>query len=185
MERGSTSTPLCSRIYFCQADFVLIFDVHKFRLGLLIIGIDCQAGDLGQIRDPVRAHMSGDPVCQQGIAVEQESSLGNAVGTQRSTVRHHLVEVFQFPFLQDLGVKPCHAVDGIAAHDSQICHAHLSVVDDGHLSHLVLVARILRADSLQEAAVDLLHNLVYTGQQSGEQLNRPLSRASAMMVWLV
>ena len=71
-------------------------------------------------------------------------------------------------------MKPCHAVDGIAAHDSQICHAHLSVVDDGHLSHLVLVARILRADSLQEAAVDLLHNLVYTGQQSGEQLNRPL-----------
>ena len=69
--------------------------------------------------------------------------------------------------------EPCHAVYGEACDDRHICHAHLAVHEDRHLLHFVLIARIHLADFDEEPAVDLLHDLVNTRKQFGEQVDRP------------
>ena len=52
-------------------------------------------------------------------------------------------------------------------------HTNLAVVEDRHALYLSLIARIHLADLSLEAAVDLLHDLVNTGEKLGEQVNRP------------
>ena len=65
---------------------------------------------------------------------------------------------------QDLRMQSCHTVDRITCRDSQMGHLHLPVINDRHLADLLLVARIFALDLDNESAVDLLHNLVDTGQ---------------------
>ena len=45
-----------------------------------------------------------------------------------------------------------------------MCHLHLSVVDDRHLAYLIVIARIFLFDLRHESAVNLLHDLIDTGQ---------------------
>ena len=71
-------------------------------------------------------------------------------------------------------MKPCNAVDRKACHNCHIGHAHLSVIDNGHLADLLLISRIAGLDLIYKAAVDLLHDLIDTGEQPGEQVNGPL-----------
>ena len=61
----------------------------------------------------------------------------------------------------------------MAGRNGQMRHLHLSVIDDCHLLHPAMIPRKLPLDLLQESPVDLLHNLVNTGQQPGEDLNGP------------
>ena len=105
--------------------------------------------------------------------MKQETSLCDTVCLVVELLRHHLIEVLQLLFLQDLGVQSCNTVYRVACSDCQVCHLHLSVVDDRHLADLLLVARISSLDLLHKAAVDLFDDLVYTRKQSGEQLDRP------------
>ena len=64
--------------------------------------------------------------------------------------------------LQDFCVKSCNAVYGKACHNGQMCHFYLAVIDDRHFFDLFVVARIFLLDLNDEAAVDLLNDLVYT-----------------------
>ena len=52
-------------------------------------------------------------------------------------------------------------------------HLYLSIIENCHLAYFLMIAGIFSLDFLYESAVDFLDNLVNTGQQSGEQLNRP------------
>ena len=156
-----------------QTFFVAIFNVHEFLQRFLIIRIDLQLADLGKIRDPVRSDMLGDPFGKQRIAMNQETSLRDAVGLIVELLRHHLVEVFQLLILQDLSMESCHAVYGEACRDGQMSHLDLAVIDDGHLLDLLIVARILSLDLQDEPAVDLFDDLIYTRKQAGEQVDRP------------
>ncbi len=70
-------------------------------------------------------------------------------------------------------MQSCNAVYRVACCNRQMCHLDLSVVDDRHLANLLLIARILRLNLQDKTAVDLFDDLVYTRQQSGEQLDRP------------
>ena len=70
-------------------------------------------------------------------------------------------------------MKLCNTVDRIAAYDSQTGHMNLSVVDDCHLANFLLITRVLLSYLDQEAAVDLLYDLIDTRKKSGEQVNRP------------
>ena len=65
---------------------------------------------------------------------------------------------------QDLRMQSCHTVDGITCSDGQMSHLYLPVINDRHLADLLLVARILALDLDDESAVDLLHDLIDTGQ---------------------
>ncbi len=158
---------------FCKPHLILILNIHKLLLSLLIIGIDLKLADLRQIRDPLVTNMIRYPICQQRVAVKKEPTLSDSVGLIIELLRHHLVEVLKLLILQDLCVKPCHTIYRIACSDCKVSHLHLSVIDNGHLADLLMIARILLLDLLDKAAVDLLDNLIHTGKQSGEQLNRP------------
>ena len=159
---------------FRQAHLVLILDIHELLLGLLVVGVNLQLRDLGQVGDPLVSDVGRYPVSQQRVAVKQETALSDAVGLVIELLRHHLIEVLQLLMLQDLGVQSRHAVYREAGYDSQMSHLHLSVIDDGHLADLLLIARIFLLDLDHKAAVDLLDDLVYTGKQAGEQLDGPL-----------
>ena len=70
-------------------------------------------------------------------------------------------------------MEPCHTVDRKASHNGKMGHTHLSVVDDRHFADLFIVARVCPLDLLHKPAVDLLHDLVDTRKQTGEQLDGP------------
>ena len=105
--------------------------------------------------------------------MKQESSLCNTICLVVELLRHHLVEILQLLLLQDLSVQSCNAVYRVACCNCQMCHLDLSVVDNRHLANLLLIARVLRLNLQDKTTVDLFNDLVYTRQQSGEQLDRP------------
>ena len=110
--------------------------------------------------------------------MQQESSLGDTVGLVVETLREHLIEVLQLLILQDLGMQSCNTVDGIAGNDSHMGHLHLSIVQNRHLANLLLhihapLICISCLDLCNEAAVDLFHDLVNSGKQSGEKVDGP------------
>ena len=76
--------------------------------------------------------------------------------------------------LKYLCVKLCNTVYRVACNDSHICHLDLSVIEDCHLSHLVLIARISLINLHHKSSVYLVNNLVYTWKQSLEYLDWPL-----------
>ena len=151
---------------FCQTHFVLVFDIHELMLCFLIIHIQSQLFDLRQISDPLVTNMSSYPFCQQRIAVKQETSLGNTIGLVVELLRHHLVEIFQFLFLQDLCMKSCNTIYRISCDNCKMSHLNLTVHDNRHLLDFLIVARILLLNLINKSAVDLLYDLVNTRKQS-------------------
>ena len=65
------------------------------------------------------------------------------------------------------------AVYRMAANDGQVSHTNLTVSDNGHISDLDGVVAIFIRQFDHKAAVDLLHDLIDTGQQAAEQFHRP------------
>ena len=156
-----------------QSLLVLVLDVHELLLSLRIIDIELETGDFGEICDPAVADLVCNPGREERVAVKQETSLRDTICLVVEFLRHHLVEILQDVLLQDLRMKLRDAVDAVAADDGEVRHADLAVVNDRHVLDLVVVARILRLDLVQEAAVDLLDNLVNTRKQAGEEVDRP------------
>ena len=118
--------------------------------------------------------MVADPGGQKRISVQQESSLGDAIGLIVELFRHHLIEILQLLMLQNLRMQSCHTVYRITGDDGEMCHFHLAVINDGHFRDLLLVAGILSRHLFQESPVDLFHDLVNSGKKTGEQLDGPL-----------
>ena len=65
---------------------------------------------------------------------------------------------------ENFRVQSRNTVHGIACRDRQMSHLHLSIINDRHLADLLLITRIFALDLDDESAVDLLHDLVDTGQ---------------------
>ena len=110
--------------------------------------------------------------------MQKKSSLRNPVRLIIELLRHHLIEVLEFSFFQDLRMEFCHAVHGIAANNRQMCHLDLIIIHDSHAAHLVLhrvfgKIRIGVHDLLHKPAIDLLHDLVNARKQSLEQILWP------------
>ena len=61
----------------------------------------------------------------------------------------------------------------MTAYDCQMRHLNLSVVDDRHFADLLLIARIHLLNAQNESSVDLFYDLINSGKQTGEQLDRP------------
>ena len=78
----------------CQAQLIMILDVHKLLLAFLIVRVDFQFSNLRQVCDPLASNLICHPGGQLRISVKQETSLGNAVGLVVELLRHHLVEIF-------------------------------------------------------------------------------------------
>ena len=70
-------------------------------------------------------------------------------------------------------MESCHTVYGIAGCNSKMRHFHLAVINNCHLADFFLIVWIHFLDSQDKSAVNLLNNLIDSGKQSGEQLDRP------------
>ena len=160
-----------------KTDLVLVLDVHELLLALLVIHIDREFFDIGEVGDPLVSNLVGYPVCKQRVSVKKETSLGDTVRLVVELLRHHLIEVTKLLFLKDLCVELRNAVYGEAADDREVSHADLSVVNDRHSADLLVVARISLLDLGNEAAVDLLNDLVNTRKKAGEELDWPFFKS--------
>ena len=157
-----------------EAHLVLVLDVHVLLATLLIVHIDAELLHLGEVRDPLVADALRDPVGEQRVRVKQETALRDAVGLVVELLGRELVEVAERLLLENFGVNLRDTVDREGCRAGHERHAHLAVVDNCHAAFSRLVARELVLDGEQEAAVNLLDNLIDTRQQAGEELNGPL-----------
>ena len=158
----------------CQTNLVLVLDVHELLLRLLIVSVELHLRNLRKIRDPLVPDMIRHPVREKLITVQKEPALRDSIRLVVELLRHHFVEILQRLLLQDLRVQLCDAIDRVARNNRQVRHPHLSIVDDSHLCDLVLVARVPLLHLRDEAAVDLLDDLINTWKESREQLDWPL-----------
>ena len=160
-----------------KALLVLVLDIHELVLCPRVIQVHLHFLELTQVRCPALADLVGDPVSQQAVSMKQETSLGDAVRLIVEFIRHHVVEIVKHVFLQDFRVQGGHAIYGMAADNRQERHTDLAIVNDGHSADHVGVIIVSGVDIVLEAAVDLLHDLVNTRQQAGEQVDRPFLKS--------
>ena len=152
-----------------QTDLVFILDIQEFLPGSLVIRIYPEFLHSGEVCDPLVSDVIGDPVRQQGVAVQQETPLGDAVGLVVELLGEHLVEVLELTVLEDLCVEPGNAVDAVTGDDRHIGHTDLTVIDDAHAALFLfdVGAGILvnSGDLRLEPVMDLLHDLVNAGKE--------------------
>ena len=104
----------------------------------------------------------------------KETSLCDTVGFIVKFLRKQFIEITKFLLLKNLCMQSCPPVDRISGNNCKICHLHLSVVENCHLAHFLLIIRIFCTDLFYKTAVDLIHDLIYTRKQSLEDVDRPL-----------
>jgi len=83
----------------------------------------------------------------------------------------------QHVVLEQLGVELCHAVDGMAADTGQVRHPHIAsaaFIDEGHPGHPGIIPWVPGLDFIEKAPVDFIDDFKVPGQQSGEEIHRPL-----------
>ena len=88
------------------------------------------------------------------------------------------VKVVEEVVLENVAVQAGHAVDLLAGRKAEVCHVNLTVADD-EVAAKSLAAAEVRAEILTPAAVDLAHDLPYTGQQLLDKVLRPLFKSLA------
>ena len=84
------------------------------------------------------------------------------------------MELLEHDVLDNIRVDLCHAVDRVAADDGQIRHAHLAVPQDGGCAQVLGGIGLRHIEALAPAAIDLVDDLVDTGEQGGEGGDGPL-----------
>ncbi len=95
----------------CKTQLVLTLYCHELILRTRILCKTLQRADNCKIRDPPVAYLVCDPVCKLWICMEEEPSLGDAVGLVVKFFRPHLIELSELLCLKDVGVKSCNAID--------------------------------------------------------------------------
>jgi hypothetical protein len=130
----------------------------------------------GQIGDPARSHGTRDDLGQLGIALQEPPALGDPVGLVAELGRPQPVEFGEDAGLEQLGVQPGHAVDGVAAHDGQMGHSHAPVtvlIDERQPTR----GRVVRAEPLarerEEPGVDLVEDLEVARQHVPQERDGP------------
>ena len=118
-----------------------------------------------------------NPVCKKLVSVKKESSLCDTVCLIVEFLRHHLVEIFQLLIFQNFCMKSCNTIYREACNDCKMSHFNLTIVNDSHFSDLLVISRIFCLHFNDEATIDFLDNLIYTGKKSGKQLDRPFLKS--------
>ncbi len=68
-------------------------------------------------------------------------------------------------------MQRCYAVDGVAAHASEVCHAHVArsaLIDQRHARNTLVVAEETQPHLVQKARVDFEHDLKVPRQDLAE-----------------
>ena len=63
-------------------------------------------------------------------------------------------------------MKLCNTINRISGNNCKISHLNLSVIDNSHLTNLLLVARIFSLNLFYKTTVNLFNNLVNSWKKS-------------------
>ncbi len=131
----------------------------------------------GQVPNPCRADRLGHERGERRVRQGDEAPGGDAVGHVQEFFRADPVEIVQNLRAQKLRVQAGDAVDPVAADAGEMRHPDVALpalVDQREPPDEVLFARIIAADSVEEAAVDLIDDLKMARQDAAEKRHRPL-----------
>ena len=116
---------------FGKRGLVFQLDGGKARQEGNIIGEGQQLFKFGRILLEAAADVFFDQACQFGIALEQPSAEGDAVGLVVELLGLECAEMLQLTVLQDLAVQRCNAVDAVGKMNVHVRHVHgVPLVDD-------------------------------------------------------
>ena len=158
---------------FRKANFILVFNFHKFTSCVFVFNKWFQLCNLRQICDPSVTDLICDPISKKWVSMCEETSLCDSVCLIVEFLRHHLIEIFQFLFLKDLCMKLCNTIYRESCNDCHVSHTNLSVHKDCHFADFLFISRIHLTNLDQETTIDLLYNLVNTWKQFREQVDWP------------
>ena len=105
--------------------------------------------------------------------MKQETSLSDTVCLVVELLRHHLIEIMQFSFFQNLCMQSGYTIDREACNDRHIRHTYLTFIENRHIADLIILVRILLFNLDQETTVNFFHDLINSRQQTHKQVNRP------------
>jgi len=164
---------------FDLADEPVLVPCLDFAPGLTegrIVGKRFEFAQARHVLRPAAANRFVDEGRHRRIRQEHEAARCHAVGLVGELFRPHLVEVPQDIRLQQLGVQCRHAIDGEAAGDCQMCHAHIAwpiLVDQRHPPKPGIIARKMNSHIVEETLVDLADDLEMPRQHALEQRQPP------------
>ena len=176
-ESGSTVTPVVSSITRASRSLLDRLMAMNSRWNDGVIRPWLELAQAVEVGDPAIADRPGDQACQQGIGLHQPPAGRDAVRLVVEPLRPEPVEIGRQRRLHEPAVKRGHAIDGVAADDAQVRHAHLlrrPFLDERHPLQAGEVTGPDGRHVLQEAPVDLVDDLQVPRHDTLEQGDGPL-----------
>ena len=149
---------------------------REVRLEVGVVREPLELPDLVEIAAPAGADARRDGVRELRIALQQPAAVVDAVGLVVELFGLQFDEVGEEAFFDQVAVEGGDAVDGMAADDRQVGHAHLflrSLLDKRHRAELVHVAGEAQLDALEESGVDLEDDLQVVGEDLLHEFHGP------------
>ncbi len=131
---------------------------------------------LGSILFKPVADTLGKQVGKLRVGLEQPSSVRDTVGDILELVRLVKVLKTENVILDDLRVELGNSVYAVRSRHAEICHMNFALLNDGHFSHLIAVARSAHK-LFAVTAVDLTDDLVNSRQNSADKVLVPLFKS--------
>ena len=176
-DRGSTVTPVVSAITRASLSLFDCLTARNscWKAASFAHGVRSRRRSRSVIhRSPMVRVIRSD---RAGLAWTQPPAGRDAVRLVVEPLRPEPVEIGRQRRLDEPAVKSGHAVDGVAADDAQVGHAHLlrrRFLDERHPLQAGVVTRPDGRDVLQEAPVDLVDDLQVPRHDTLEQGDGPL-----------
>ena len=110
--------------------------------------------------------------------MKKPSSLRNTVCLIGELLRIHLIKILQLLLFQNLRMEGGNTVYRMSSYNRKVRHLNLSVVDDCHFRNFSLcLIRIFSSDFFAKTTIDFFHDLINTGKELREELDRPLFKS--------
>ena len=155
---------------------VLVFDRHEFLAELGVFGEGFEFAKLVEIAFPSASDAGGDEVGELGVAGDQPTARGDPVRLVVEFLRIQSIEFGEKLRLEELGVKGCDAVHGMASDDREVGHAdhlHVAFFDERERTFLASITRPFLFDEIKEVLVDFKNDLQVAGKNLAEESHAP------------
>ncbi|KAF5040732.1 hypothetical protein DSECCO2_530350 [anaerobic digester metagenome] len=159
-----------------QVFLVGAFDGHEFLAERGVFGQGDEFLEPVEVLDPGVADGLGDERGQARVGLVQPAARGDPVGFVVELARPQGGVIREEHFLDQFGVQPRDAVDGMGADHGEVGHAHLfavSFIDQRQAAQGGVAGVACRADVVEETPVDFVDELKVARQDLAQQFHGP------------
>ena len=147
---------------------LLVLNLHPipFLLEPRIIRKLFETSELLHVRYPLISDPSGNEISQPRIAYDNPAPRGHAVGYIGKLLRPEFIEITQDRLFEQLGMQSRDAIDGMAAHTGQICHADIPLsvfVNQREAGDATVIALVAGPHIIKKTSVDFADYLKESG----------------------